>query len=161
MLSPARATFWMAKAEAAWPERGEAAGDTERPCNIIVYCPFFVAFPGTFDTVEVLVKGKGGHGAAPHQTIDPIVIAAKFVLDLQTIVGREMNPTDLETFIAGLPKCELHLHLEGTLAPELLYPIPFASHYAPQGLAVGDVNGDGKPDIAVADYSSLVVLLQT
>jgi len=30
-----------------------------------------------------------------------------------------MNTTDLETFIAGLPKCELHLHLEGTLSPEL------------------------------------------
>jgi len=46
------------------------------------------------DTVEVLVKGKGGHGASPHQTIDPIVIAAKLVLDLQTIVGREMNPIE-------------------------------------------------------------------
>ena len=46
------------------------------------------------DTVEIVVKGKGGHGAAPHQTIDPVVIAAKLVLDLQTIVGREMNPTD-------------------------------------------------------------------
>ena len=46
------------------------------------------------DTVEIVVKGKGGHGAAPHHTIDPIVIAAKLVLDLQTIVGREMNPVE-------------------------------------------------------------------
>jgi amidohydrolase len=46
------------------------------------------------DTVEVVVKGKGGHGASPHHTIDPIVIAAKLVLDLQTIVGREMNPVE-------------------------------------------------------------------
>jgi hippurate hydrolase len=46
------------------------------------------------DTVEIVVKGKGGHGAAPHLTIDPIVVAAKLILDLQTIVGREMNPTD-------------------------------------------------------------------
>ena len=46
------------------------------------------------DTVEITVKGKGGHGAAPHLTVDPIVVAAKLVLDLQTIVGREMNPTD-------------------------------------------------------------------
>jgi hippurate hydrolase len=46
------------------------------------------------DTVEIVVKGKGGHGASPHLTIDPIVIAAKLILDLQTIVGREMNPTD-------------------------------------------------------------------
>jgi amidohydrolase len=46
------------------------------------------------DTVEITVKGKGGHGASPHLTVDPIVLAAKLILDLQTIVGREMNPTD-------------------------------------------------------------------
>ena len=46
------------------------------------------------DTVEITVKGKGGHGAAPHATIDPILIAAKLILDLQTIVSRELNPVD-------------------------------------------------------------------
>jgi hippurate hydrolase len=46
------------------------------------------------DTVEVTIKGKGGHGAAPHLTIDPITIAAKFIVDLQTIVSREQNPVD-------------------------------------------------------------------
>jgi hippurate hydrolase len=46
------------------------------------------------DTVEIVIKGKGGHGAAPHVTIDPITIAAKLIVDLQTIMSREMNPTD-------------------------------------------------------------------
>ncbi len=46
------------------------------------------------DTVDILVKGKGGHGAAPHLSIDPIVLAARIVLDLQTIVSREVNPLD-------------------------------------------------------------------
>ncbi|HEY2909313.1 MAG TPA: amidohydrolase [Gemmataceae bacterium] len=46
------------------------------------------------DTVDLLVKGKGGHGAAPHATIDPIVLAARIILDLQTIVSRETNPLD-------------------------------------------------------------------
>lgn len=46
------------------------------------------------DTVDVVVKGRGGHGAAPHTTIDPIVLSAKMILDFQTIVSREMNPTD-------------------------------------------------------------------
>jgi amidohydrolase len=46
------------------------------------------------DTVEIVVKGKGGHGASPHLTIDPVVIAAKLIVDLQTIVGREMNPVE-------------------------------------------------------------------
>ena len=46
------------------------------------------------DTVDILVKGKGGHGAAPHLSIDPIVLAARIILDLQTIVSREVNPLD-------------------------------------------------------------------
>src|SRR5947207_14136000 len=46
------------------------------------------------DTVDVVVKGRGGHGAAPHTTIDPIVLSAKMILDFQTIVSREVNPTD-------------------------------------------------------------------
>jgi hippurate hydrolase len=46
------------------------------------------------DAVDIVVKGKGGHGAAPHTTVDPIVLAARIVLDLQTIVSRETNPTD-------------------------------------------------------------------
>lgn len=46
------------------------------------------------DSVDILVKGKGGHGSAPHTTIDPVVLAARIILDLQTIVSRENNPLD-------------------------------------------------------------------
>ncbi|HET6574858.1 MAG TPA: amidohydrolase [Fimbriiglobus sp.] len=53
------------------------------------------------DTVDVTVKGKGGHGAAPHATVDPIVLAARIVLDLQTIVSREVNPTDPAVVTVG------------------------------------------------------------
>jgi amidohydrolase len=46
------------------------------------------------DSVDILVKGMGGHGAAPHTTVDPVVLSARIILDLQTIVSRETNPTD-------------------------------------------------------------------
>jgi amidohydrolase len=46
------------------------------------------------DSVDITVRGKGGHGASPHMTVDPIVVAARLVLDLQTIASRETNPTD-------------------------------------------------------------------
>ena len=46
------------------------------------------------DTIDMTVKGKGGHGAAPHATIDPIVLSARIILDLQTIVSRETDPLD-------------------------------------------------------------------
>jgi len=53
------------------------------------------------DSVDITVKGKGGHGAAPHTTIDPVVLAARIVLDLQTIVSREMNPTEPAVVTVG------------------------------------------------------------
>jgi amidohydrolase len=53
------------------------------------------------DSVDILVHGKGGHGAAPHTTIDPIVLAARIVLDLQTLVSRENNPVDPAVVTVG------------------------------------------------------------
>src|SRR5439155_24116605 len=44
---------------------------------------------------------KGGHGAMPHTTIDPVVLAARIILDLQTIVSREMNPLDPAVVTVG------------------------------------------------------------
>jgi hippurate hydrolase len=46
------------------------------------------------DSVDITVRGKGGHGSAPHTTVDPVVLAARIVLDLQTIVSRERDPFD-------------------------------------------------------------------
>jgi amidohydrolase len=44
------------------------------------------------DAVDIVVFGRGGHGARPNATIDPIVIAAKIVVNLQTLVSRENDP---------------------------------------------------------------------
>ncbi|MBM3320004.1 MAG: amidohydrolase [Candidatus Eisenbacteria bacterium] len=43
------------------------------------------------DAFRLTVKGKGGHGAYPHETIDPVTLAAEIVLALQTIVAREIS----------------------------------------------------------------------
>ena len=48
---------------------------------------------------------------------------------------------------------------DGTLAPYLLDTIPYASHYGPQGLDVGDINNDWLPDIVIADYNYGLVVL--
>jgi hippurate hydrolase len=53
------------------------------------------------DSVDITVRGKGGHGAAPHTTVDPVVLAARIVLDLQTLVSRETNPTDPAVVTVG------------------------------------------------------------
>ncbi len=53
------------------------------------------------NSVTITIFGKGGHGAAPQTTIDPIVIAARTVLSLQTIVAREINPLDPAVITVG------------------------------------------------------------
>ncbi len=44
------------------------------------------------DSFKISIKGKGGHGAYPHTSIDPVVIASQIVIALQTIASREINP---------------------------------------------------------------------
>jgi len=53
------------------------------------------------DRVDITIYGRGGHGAAPQTTVDPIVIAARTVLALQTIVSRENNPQDPAVVTVG------------------------------------------------------------
>jgi amidohydrolase len=44
------------------------------------------------DSVDILVRGVGGHGARPHSAKDPVVLAAEIILGLQTIISRELEP---------------------------------------------------------------------
>ncbi|HEY0565949.1 MAG TPA: amidohydrolase [Terriglobales bacterium] len=53
------------------------------------------------DSLRVTVYGRGGHGSAPNTTIDPVVIAAKIVLGLQTIVSREIKPGEPAVITVG------------------------------------------------------------
>src|SRR5208337_4314938 len=53
------------------------------------------------DTVNITIYGRGGHGARPETTVDPIVIAAKTILSLQTIVSREIKPGDPAVITVG------------------------------------------------------------
>ena len=53
------------------------------------------------DSVDITVKGLGGHGAYPHTTIDPIVLSAQIISQLQTIVSRQTAPTDPAVVTVG------------------------------------------------------------
>lgn len=53
------------------------------------------------DSVEIVVKGVGGHGSMPHLCKDPIVLASQIVLALQTIVSREVRPGDPAVVTVG------------------------------------------------------------
>jgi len=53
------------------------------------------------DSVDITLHGKGGHGAYPHNTIDPVIQAAQLVLALQTIISREIDPTQPAVITVG------------------------------------------------------------
>ena len=53
------------------------------------------------DSVDIAVRGVGGHGAAPHTTRDPIVLASRIVSTLQTLVSRELDPLDSAVVTVG------------------------------------------------------------
>jgi hippurate hydrolase len=61
--------------------------------------------PGVFntnaDSLRITIYGKGGHGSAPHTAIDPIVIAARTILALQTIASREVKPQEMAVVTVG------------------------------------------------------------
>jgi amidohydrolase len=53
------------------------------------------------DSVDVTVYGRGGHGAYPYRTVDPVLLAARIVVALQSIVAREINPLDPTVVTVG------------------------------------------------------------
>src|ERR1019366_6716084 len=53
------------------------------------------------DSIRITIYGKGGHGSAPHTAIDPIVIAARTILALQTIASREVKPGEMAVVTVG------------------------------------------------------------
>jgi hippurate hydrolase len=53
------------------------------------------------DSVDITVRGRGGHGAMPHTTVDPIVQAAELIVSLQAIVAREIKPTEPAVITVG------------------------------------------------------------
>lgn len=59
------------------------------------------ALMAAVDHFEIEVEGRGGHGAAPHETADPIVAAARIVEALQTVVSREISPLDAAVVTIG------------------------------------------------------------
>ncbi|MDQ3396030.1 MAG: amidohydrolase, partial [Bacteroidota bacterium] len=59
------------------------------------------AFMASVDMLDLTIFGVGGHGAAPHTTIDPVVLSSHMVLAFQNIVSREINPIDPAVVTVG------------------------------------------------------------
>ena len=73
--------------------------DSRYPAGLIGY--HAGAVMSNADTVTLTITGRGGHGARPETTVDPIVLAARTVLALQTIVARETSPFEPSVITVG------------------------------------------------------------
>ncbi len=71
----------------------------ELPAGTVGYVEGFAL--ANVDSVDITVRGVGGHGAYPHTTKDPIVLAAEIVVALQTIVSREIQPGEPAVVTVG------------------------------------------------------------
>jgi amidohydrolase len=86
--------------------------DDTMPAGTIGYHPG--PFRSMADAVTIVVHGRGGHAAMPMNTVDPIVLASRIVLALQTIVSRENNPTDPVVITVG----SIHGGTSGNVIPD-------------------------------------------
>ena len=68
------------------------------------------------DTIRIRVKGKGGHGAIPHATRDPITAASAMIMNLQSIVSRNISPLDSAVISIGT----IHAGTANNVIPELV-----------------------------------------
>lgn len=66
------------------------------------------------DSFKIRINGKGGHGAAPHQTVDPIIIATNIISALQTIVARGVDP--MEQTVVSV--CNIHSGFADNVIPD-------------------------------------------
>ncbi|GAC1451875.1 MAG: M20 family metallopeptidase [Isosphaeraceae bacterium] len=71
----------------------------DQPTGIVAYTSGPALAGAT--SVNVTIRGKGGHGAAPHTTVDPIFLAALVVIDLQSIHSREIDPLQPSVITVG------------------------------------------------------------
>ncbi|WP_291204526.1 M20 family metallopeptidase [Hyphomonas sp.] len=69
------------------------------PAGTIAYSSGFAL--ANVDSVDIKVKGVGGHGAYPHTTVDPVLVASHIVVALQSLVSRNTNPLDSAVVTVG------------------------------------------------------------
>jgi amidohydrolase len=66
------------------------------------------------DGLYITFKGRGGHGAVPQATIDPVMMASRFVVDVQSVISREKDPTEFGVVSIG----SLHAGTTGNIIPD-------------------------------------------
>jgi amidohydrolase len=80
------------------------------------------------DLLEIRFAGRGGHGAEPHRTVDPVAIAAHFVSDVQTVISREKDPNEFGVLSIGA----IHGGTAANIIPDGVYIAGTIRSYKPE-----------------------------
>jgi len=72
---------------------------SDEPAGKVIIIPGFGM--ASVDSVDLTIFGRGGHGARPHTTVDPIMLAARTVVALQTLISREKDPLEPAVITVG------------------------------------------------------------
>ncbi|HYO52985.1 amidohydrolase [Archangium sp.] len=115
------------------------------------------------DSVDVTLYGKGGHGAYPHTTVDPIVLAARTILALQTLVSREKSPLEPAVLTVG----SIHGGTKNNIIPDEVKLQLTVRSYKPEvrkqllagiervvGAEAMAAGAPRKPDVAITEGTS-------
>ena len=94
------------------PDVGFALHDAPFPYGTITYRVGVGS--SNADGLYVKFRGRGGHGAIPQATIDPVMMASRFVVDVQSVISREKDPTEFGVVSIG----SLHAGTAGNIIPD-------------------------------------------
>ena len=145
------------------PDCGFALHVAPLPAGVVAYKGgVFTSFA---DGLDLTFNGRGGHGSMPHGTIDPIVMAARFVVDVQSVISRERDPFAfgvvsigaIHAGVAGnvIPAC-CRLHgtirsLDDDARGKLIAGVERTAR------AVAQMSGASAPDITIKEGAKAVV----
>ena len=80
------------------------------------------------DLLEIKFPGRGGHGAEPSRTIDPVMIAARFVVDVQSVISREKDPNEFGVLSIGA----IHGGSAANIIPDSVFVAGTIRSYKPE-----------------------------
>jgi hypothetical protein len=117
-----------------------------------------VSYGGNRPSSKLAVFSQAADGSLPATPSAVDSYDAPQAVDVDDVSGDRRG--DVLVAHGGWNALGVYVQATGTLGPEALEPIPYATRYNPHGLEVGDINNDGLPDVVIADYNNgLVVLL--
>ncbi|CCD98166.1 amidohydrolase [Bradyrhizobium sp. STM 3809] len=117
------------------------------------------------DGLLIRFHGRGGHGSAPQTTIDPVMMAARFVVDVQSVISREKDPTEFGVVTVGA----IHSGTAGNIIPDDAVVVGTIRSFKPEvrakilagvertAKAVAMMAGAAPPDIDLAEGAKAVM----